>query len=262
MTNHQEQQQQQDQEPMDSHKNPNLETTHNHHHHHHHVLPSPSSSSQDFNMTHHQHYISKKTHEDTYEVIKKTTFLSSYSSLAAREGHTMPPRPPPPPQDFNMTHHQHNILKKTQEDEKFTFKNAYEVIKNPNFLSSSSLAAGERHAVPPPPPPQDFKKTNPQHNIHASMKISEKEGCFTIKNPNSLSCSSPVEESGRDRLARHRVEMAGQVRIPDIWGHEDLLKDWIDCTVFDSSLGNKTIMSARAALVQERRSTLRIQNQC
>ncbi|KAI3830107.1 hypothetical protein L1987_04240 [Smallanthus sonchifolius] len=269
MRNHQEQQE--DQEPMDSHKNPNLETTHNHHHHH--VLPPPSSSSQDFNMTHHQHNISKKTHEDekftfknAYEVIKNPTFLSSSSSPAAGGGHAMPPRPPPPPpQDVDMTHHQHIISKKTQEDEKFTFKNAYEVIKNPNFLSSSSLVAGERHAMPPPPPPpppQDFKKTNPQHNIHASLKINEKEGCFTIKNPNSLSCSLPVEESGRDRLTRHRVEMAGRVRIPDIWGHEDLLKDWIDCTVFDSSLGNKTIMSARAALVQERRSTLRIENQC
>lgn len=71
-----------------------------------------------------------------------------------------------------------------------------------------------------------------------------------------------VEESGRERLKKHRVEMAGRVWIPDIWGHEDLLKDWIDCTVFDSSLGNNNIMSARAALVQEGRSTLRIENQC
>ncbi|KAJ0626408.1 putative protein BIC [Helianthus annuus] len=153
------------------------------------------------------------------------------------------------------------------------------MIKNPNFLSSSfssstTLAAGEGYTMPPPPPPppspQHIKKTHHQHNIHVSKKINENEGDFTIKNTsniNSLACSSPddadgkeVEESGRDKLKRHRVEMAGRVRIPDMWGHEDLLKDWIDCTVFDSSLGNNSIMSARAALVQERRSTLRIQN--
>ncbi|KAL8233018.1 hypothetical protein R6Q57_002796 [Mikania cordata] len=62
------------------------------------------------------------------------------------------------------------------------------------------------------------------------------------------------EESGRDRLKKHRVDMAGRVWIPDIWGQEDLLKDWIDCTVFDSSLDR--ITSARTALVQEARSTV------
>ncbi|KAM0051368.1 putative protein BIC [Helianthus debilis subsp. tardiflorus] len=152
------------------------------------------------------------------------------------------------------------------------------MIKNPNFLSSLSststtLAAGEGYTMPPPtpppPPPQHIKTTHHQNNIHVSKKINENEGDFTIKNTsniNSLACFSPdadreeAEESGRDKLKRHRVEMAGRVRIPDMWGHEDLLKDWIDCTVFDSSLGNNSIMSARAALVQERRSTLRIQN--
>lgn len=72
-----------------------------------------------------------------------------------------------------------------------------------------------------------------------------------------------VEESGRERLKRHRVEMAGWVWVPDIWGQEDLLQDWIDCTVFDSKLGNNTIMSARTALVEEARSTtVRIENRC
>ncbi|KAK9057649.1 hypothetical protein SSX86_022485 [Deinandra increscens subsp. villosa] len=111
--------------------------------------------------------------------------------------------------------------------EEFVFKNANEVIKKPNFLSCSPLVAGEGDVSTPP-----------------TLVV------------------AVVEESGRDRLKRHRVEVAGRVRIPDIWGHEDLLKDWIDCTVFDSSLGNSTIVSARAALVQERRSSLRIENQC
>lgn len=63
------------------------------------------------------------------------------------------------------------------------------------------------------------------------------------------------EESGRERLRKHRLEMAGRVWIPDTWGHEDLLKDWIDCTTFDSSLVNNTIVSARAALMQQRSTT-------
>nr|GEY25192.1 protein BIC1-like [Tanacetum cinerariifolium] len=72
-----------------------------------------------------------------------------------------------------------------------------------------------------------------------------------------------VEESGRERLKRHRVEMSGHVWIPETWGQEDLLKNWIDSTVFDSSLEKSNIMSARDALIQEGRSTtLRIENSC
>ncbi|CAA2970510.1 Hypothetical predicted protein [Olea europaea subsp. europaea] len=80
-------------------------------------------------------------------------------------------------------------------------------------------------------------------------------------------CTEPVvEDSGRERLKRHRVEVAGRVWIPDMWGQEDLLKDWIDCTAFDASSMNNNIMSARASLVEEGRRTnssrLRIENSC
>ena len=75
-----------------------------------------------------------------------------------------------------------------------------------------------------------------------------------------------VEDIGRERLKRHRVEVAGRVWIPEIWGQEELLKDWIDCTAFDASLGNSSIVSARAALIEEGRransSGLRIENRC
>ncbi|KAG4396476.1 hypothetical protein GLYMA_19G194900v4 [Glycine max] len=59
------------------------------------------------------------------------------------------------------------------------------------------------------------------------------------------------EDSGRERLNRHRVEVAGRVWIPDIWGQEELLKDWIDCTAFDATLVPSRISTAREALVQE-----------
>ncbi|KAG6638063.1 protein BIC1-like [Carya illinoinensis] len=72
------------------------------------------------------------------------------------------------------------------------------------------------------------------------------------------------EDTGRERLKRHRVEVAGRVWIPDLWGQEELLKDWIDCSAFDTSLVPAGIMSARAALVDEGRRTnssgLRVEN--
>lgn len=76
---------------------------------------------------------------------------------------------------------------------------------------------------------------------------------------------------GRERLKRHRIEVAGRVWIPDIWGQEEVLKDWIDCSAFDASLVANRIMSARAALVEEGRrrrgpacvaGRLRIENRC
>ncbi|OWM82527.1 hypothetical protein CDL15_Pgr002102 [Punica granatum] len=75
-----------------------------------------------------------------------------------------------------------------------------------------------------------------------------------------------LEDNGRERLKRHRTEVAGRVWIPDIWGQEDLLKDWVDCSVFDAQLMSGKIMSARAALVEEGRRAntggLRIENRC
>lgn len=74
------------------------------------------------------------------------------------------------------------------------------------------------------------------------------------------------EEKGRERLKRHRLEVAGQVWIPEIWGQEELLKDWVDCSVFEASLVPAKIFSAKAALAEEGRKAnsggLRIDNSC
>ncbi|URE23672.1 hypothetical protein MUK42_36720 [Musa troglodytarum] len=43
-----------------------------------------------------------------------------------------------------------------------------------------------------------------------------------------------LEGCGRERLKRHRVEMAGRVCIPETWGQESLLKDWADRRAFES----------------------------
>ncbi|CAL5021662.1 unnamed protein product [Urochloa decumbens] len=61
-----------------------------------------------------------------------------------------------------------------------------------------------------------------------------------------------AEESARERLKRHRTEMAGRVLIPDMWGQERLLKDWVDCAVFDRPLAATAgLLTARDALVAE-----------
>ncbi|RVW48072.1 Protein BIC1 [Vitis vinifera] len=84
------------------------------------------------------------------------------------------------------------------------------------------------------------------------------------KEPIKTEALASSEDSGRERLKRHRVEVAGSVGIPDMWGQEELMKDWVDCSVFDASLVTSRIMSARAALVAEGRrpspSGLRIEN--
>lgn len=77
-----------------------------------------------------------------------------------------------------------------------------------------------------------------------------------------------AEECTRERLKKHRQEMAGRVWIPDMWGQEGFLKDWKDCNVFDRSLVPKGLISARDALVEECRRTanskrpIRIQKSC
>ncbi|XXG62859.1 hypothetical protein AAC387_Pa05g1157 [Persea americana] len=74
------------------------------------------------------------------------------------------------------------------------------------------------------------------------------------------------EDGGREKLQRHRSDVAGQVWIPEIWGQEELMKDWVDCAAFDRSFVSSGIMSARDALVEECRRMnsggLRIENRC
>lgn len=56
---------------------------------------------------------------------------------------------------------------------------------------------------------------------------------------------------GRERLKKLRLEVAGQVRIPDAWGEEGRLKDWADCSAFGRSFVPVGVVSARKALIEE-----------
>ncbi|XP_058747867.1 protein BIC1-like [Vicia villosa] len=87
--------------------------------------------------------------------------------------------------------------------------------------------------------PHQLKDNNLKE--HTNMDVTK--GTLTVE---------AEEESGREKLKRHRVEMAGRVWIPDMWGQEEFLKDWIDCTTFDPPLiSSAKIVTARTALVQE-----------
>lgn len=57
--------------------------------------------------------------------------------------------------------------------------------------------------------------------------------------------------SGRERLKRHREEVAGKVPIPESWGKEGLLVGWMDFSTFDASFTSSQIVSARAALMAD-----------
>ncbi len=71
----------------------------------------------------------------------------------------------------------------------------------------------------------------------------------------------------RERLKRHREEVAGKVTVPEKWGKEELLKDWIDYSAFDRILAAGRIASARASLAAEGqrascRSRRRVESRC
>ncbi|KAJ0973418.1 hypothetical protein J5N97_021377 [Dioscorea zingiberensis] len=90
--------------------------------------------------------------------------------------------------------------------------------------------------------------------------------CLVTDQESSQTKDQEDVDTGRERLKRHRIEMAGRVWIPEIWGQESFLKDWIDCAAFDTSLVPKGLVSARDSLVEECRRAnsggLQIENRC
>ncbi|KAL2323085.1 hypothetical protein Fmac_027464 [Flemingia macrophylla] len=116
-------------------------------------------------------------------------------------------------------------------------------------------------AIQIPLQPSKFNKPHhPKDNKTMRQEHGDNNNSITTKGDET----ALDEENGRERLKRHRIEVAGRVWIPEIWGQEELLKDWIDCAVFDAPLAPSRILMARAALVRQgRRPTspaFRIQN--
>ncbi|KAK4255242.1 hypothetical protein QN277_008262 [Acacia crassicarpa] len=100
-----------------------------------------------------------------------------------------------------------------------------------------------RSTIRNPPPP-------------ASASLFADTAPAEAKKPNELtrSPSSSGEDAGRERLKRHRNEVAGKVKIPDKWGKEQMMKDWTEFSTFDGLLGShRMIIAARDALIADAR---------
>ncbi|XP_008787843.2 uncharacterized protein LOC103705767 [Phoenix dactylifera] len=167
--------------------------------------------------------------------------------------------------------------RREEEEEPFSFT------KGDSMLHTSCMENPEEKTrvsdshEDPLPPSESLQVKNSEELV--APDISSKNGvkgkieCYN--NPESSQSEIPteasskgpsVEDCGREKLKRHRMEMAGRVWIPEKWGQESLLKDWADCAAFDRSLVPKGLTLAREALMDERRRVnsgqLRIENQC
>lgn len=105
---------------------------------------------------------------------------------------------------------------------------------------------------------------HPEGSVEPQAKVPRtSHSVATLRDGNKHETVLP--ESTRERLKRHRIEMAGRVSVPDSWGQEKLLKEWIDYSSFDALLAPSGIAMARKALVAERRARsrgLRVEGRC
>ncbi|OEL38171.1 hypothetical protein BAE44_0000812 [Dichanthelium oligosanthes] len=92
----------------------------------------------------------------------------------------------------------------------------------------------------------------PAAEVSASEEPAEKQKPLVAKEVVEPEAAAAVDqESTRERLKRHRREMAGRVWVPELWGQEKLLKDWVDCAVFDRPMVPAGLLTARRALIAE-----------
>lgn len=91
------------------------------------------------------------------------------------------------------------------------------------------------------------------------------------KTQNTPTTTTTTSDHGHDhqaminissKISPHDEEINGwkevsRVAIPERWGQEDLLKDWMDYSTFDSLLAPQEAASARQALVAEIRARRR-----
>ncbi|XP_044483690.1 protein BIC2-like [Mangifera indica] len=96
-----------------------------------------------------------------------------------------------------------------------------------------------------------IKASSKPTGLHGSLDVSNNitEGEVVLQNIKEKDNYSV--NGGRERLKRHREEVAGRLLIPDRWGQEEMLKDWIDCSAFEALLVPNKIASARKALVAD-----------
>ncbi|KAJ4846749.1 hypothetical protein Tsubulata_010234 [Turnera subulata] len=115
-------------------------------------------------------------------------------------------------------------------------------------------------------PSSSTKEEEPKNMSNINHTKSSQVLAFSFDLENSSFPSGRVEEEKEaitskathepkicERMKRHREEVAGRVVIPETWGQEKLLGDWMDYSSFDKLLAPSGIASAREALVAEGR---------
>lgn len=137
--------------------------------------------------------------------------------------------------------------------------------------------------------PSSTEESSPKKRVSMALAAVAKEEESLSQSKSHQPHQTPPHEAGaagtvatvdadasRERLKRHRREVAGRVWIPESWGKEPFLKDWTDCTALDRALFPAGLLLAREALVDEcrrratssppgaaaPRSTFRIGNSC
>lgn len=141
----------------------------------------------------------------------------------------------------------------------------------PGEVEKSAIGAQERENHQP----NEGKSEKQSKTIGAHQSEKSETTHEEMADDEPMAANNRVEEreseeknggGPRERLKRHRTEVAGQVWIPDLWGQEELLMDWIDCSAFDASLMPQGIISARASLVEEGRRAnsagITVENSC
>ncbi|KAK4282341.1 hypothetical protein QN277_013730 [Acacia crassicarpa] len=97
------------------------------------------------------------------------------------------------------------------------------------------------------PPCQSQDSVSDHEDQTKSQNLSASQTCVCgqegTTSPELVSDS--VEKNGREKQKKNGVEVVGSVWIPEIWGQEELLKDWTDCSAFDAPFVPSRIMTAR-----------------
>ena len=109
------------------------------------------------------------------------------------------------------------------------------------------MAPPEREQAAAEVPASEEEPAEPQQET----PVAEEEEEEVEVEPEAAAAAGDQEMSTRERLKRHRREMAGRVWVPEMWGQEKLLKDWVDCAVFDRPLVPTGLLTARRALIAE-----------
>ncbi|CAA7047207.1 unnamed protein product [Microthlaspi erraticum] len=125
--------------------------------------------------------------------------------------------------------------------------------------------------LPDEPKESISPRSSPRKQNKDDSKICLPESSTSHRNIQEQPETSTVL-SGRERLKRHREEVAGNVPIPESWGKEGLLMGWMDFSTFDAAFTSSQIVSARAALMADasddvgargsRSQRLRVESSC